>query len=121
MAYKEPARAAYLAVIIAQNCHTATPFRISLAVQAMQAAAKAAKADGVNRCNYPMTEKQEKRADKRLAKLEAAANEALTACGDQRAPMSLSFGGDPRGTCGRLIVAGQSGDGFGGDGYPIYD
>lgn len=116
----EPPRAATLAVIIARECSDARPHLVALAVQAMQRAAKAHKADAVTACNYARTERQEARADKRLARLAEEAAEALSDCGEQRAALSLDFGGDPRGPCGRLIVAGMPGDGW-GDGFAIHD
>lgn len=119
MARKEPPRAAELAALLAFACPDAAPYRVALAVQALQVSAKAHKRAAENECSYPLTDTQIARADRRCAKLAAAAVSTLKNLGAAKAAITAEFGGDPRGCCGTLHIEGARGDGMGG-GYPIY-
>lgn len=129
-------RSAKLAAVLARALPDATPHAIERAVMAMQHAARAHKRHAENECNYPLTEAQMARAEKRLARLAEAARAALVDCapvageapgenpndwfmtnGDR--DFELRLGGDPRGPCGRLIISDMPGDGW-GDGWAIY-
>lgn len=130
-------RSAKLAAVLARALPDATPHAIERAVQAMQDAARAHKRHAENQCNYPMAEAQMARAEKRLDRLEIGAAYDLSKCGvnathtrglvesslfftaDHTRIIRLSFGGDPRGPCGRLIISDIPGDGW-GDGWAIY-
>lgn len=127
-------RSAFLGAVLARALPEATPGAISRAVSAMQHAAAAHKRWGENCCNYPMTPLRQSRGDKRCDRLAQAAYDAVLLCGDGVAPwtgafgaqhmptgrvLRLSFGGDPRGPCGWLLVDDMPGDGF-GPGFAIY-
>lgn len=121
--HREPPRAAVLAAVLARALPDATPHRIGLAVGAMIHAAKAHRRWGEQCCNYPMTEAQQARGDRRCERLANAADRAVNDCyngGESGPSVTLKFGGDPRGCCGSLIVSGMPGDGW-GDGYAIHD
>ena len=112
---------------------------LGLAVGAMIRAAWVARRWEEARCGYPMTEAQERRGNKRMGRLANLARDALVmAAGVERAvrvegddgvcdavvvgdrTIALSFGGDPRGCCGSLVVSDMPGDGW-GEGYAIHD
>ena len=133
-------RSALLAAVLARALPDAAPHLIARAVAAMQHAAKAHKRAAENACSYPMTEAQTARADKRCARLHAAAELAVyEACpppcardgvgvvyvGTSSKPirnLRLTFGGDPRGPCGWLKVSDMPGDGWDhADGFAIYE
>ena len=119
-------RSAFLAAVLARALPNASPAAIAKSVSAMQAAARAAHKWSETVCSYPLTDAQQARGDKRVAKLIKAADAALYACmpdfgTDHFVPTvaGLRFGGDPRGPCGWLVVSDMPGDGW-GDGYAIY-
>lgn len=133
--HREPPRAATLAAVLARALPDAHPGAIAHAVGAMIHAAKAHKRWGAQTCNYPMTEAQTKRGDRRCERLGQAAYDRVLLCGEGIAPwtgawgalhmaskrtLRLDFGGDPRGPCGQLIVSDMPGDGF-GPGWAIHD
>ena len=130
MSASEENRSALLAAVLARALPDASPHLIARAVAAMQHAAKAHKRAAENACNYPMTEAQTARADKRCARLaETATHAADDAAMSARWPsmtsaracgVSLAFGGDPRGPCGWIKVSDMPGDGW-GDGFAIYE
>jgi hypothetical protein len=125
----DPKRAAELAVILARHCADAAPHKVASLVCEMQAAARSAKRAAENACNYPMSEEQQARADKRQERAQAKINAALLDLGvvrhddgsanGYRAAPTIELGGDPRGPCARLHIPGQRGDGW-GDGFAVY-
>lgn len=120
----DPRRAAELAAYLTAHlacrglpCH---PHHIADTVAAMQKAARAAKTAAENACNYPQTEAQEARAEKRGARAQAHLNESLRLLfGDNLEAPTVTLGGDPRGPCAMLHIPGERGDGW-GDGFGIY-
>lgn len=134
--FREPPRAATLAVVLARRFPDATPYLIACAVRDMQSATAAAKAWETRRCNEPMDEAQEARGQRRIDRLEAKATMTIARCANTYPPadldhaataawvhaatgVSVECGGDPRGPCGSLVIAGSKGDGW-GDGFAIY-
>lgn len=117
-------RAAYLAHVLAGHPgQTALnpPHVVAGLVLDMQRAAKSAVTYETNRCNYPMTEAQEERAQRRIERLQDGINARLAAAWPGDAAPRLSLGGDPRGPCARLTVPGQRGDGWNAeDGFAVY-
>ena len=117
-------RAAELAALLARHYPDANPYRIARVVAAMQRAARSAVAWELRRCNEPMTEAQEERGARRIARLQDEINAELIALGhnpQRRARKDLavlSLGGDPRGPCARLTIPGQRGGGW-GDGFAV--
>lgn len=135
-------RSAFLAAVLARALPDASPGHIMFAVQAMQDAARAHRRWGEACCNYPMTDEQQRRGDRRCERATERAVGDLRACighakgggcddpddgiqiehpvlnGPVRT-IRLSFGGDPRGPCGQLIISDMPGDGF-GPGFAIY-
>lgn len=118
-------RSAYLSAVICAALAKAgapiNPVAVERAVIACQVAAAAAKRWSENCCNYPMTEAQQARGDLRIERLADKAQAALDEAGHPQFPglFKVEIGGDPRGPCGQLIIAGERGDGF-GPGYAIY-
>ena len=117
-------RAAELAALLARHYPDANPYRIARVVAAMQRAARSAVAWELRRCNEPMTEAQEERGARHIARMEESVNAELRSMAAAMllaAPFaaSLSLGGDPRGPCASLTIPGQRGDGW-GDGYAVY-
>jgi hypothetical protein len=119
MANKETIeRAAQLGVILARALPEAVPAQIGRVVLDLQGAAHRARRASERARNYPRTEAQQARADKSEGKKEFELTERLLELG---APVGtkVALGGDPRGPCGRLKIAGDPGDGW-GEGYAIY-
>jgi hypothetical protein len=75
-------RAAYLAHMLAAP--SSSPHVVACLVRDMQRAARSAVTYETNRCNYPMTEAQEKRSSRRIQKLEDGINARIAAGGDLR-------------------------------------
>jgi hypothetical protein len=121
----DPERAAQLAVYLAIYGETlgavAVPMRLARVAVAMQKAGRMAKRQAENACNYPMTEEQQTRAARRLAKVQTQLNAELDEMVGHRGPLAptIALGGDPRGPCATLHIPGQRGDGW-GDGFAIY-
>ena len=114
-------RAAQLAAILARHYPAANPYHVAKVVSAMQSATRQAKAWEIRRCNDPMTEKQEERGYTRKQKLQEKVNGMLRELGDVPEHACIRLGGDPRGSCGQLIVHGLRGDGIDvEDGFAIY-
>jgi hypothetical protein len=114
----DPTRAAELAVVLARVCD-APPHRIAEAVRLAQIAARFAKRAAEVRCNEPLTDEQETALSRSEDRHAEAARVALAGI----LPASIAhlrFGGDPRGSCGALVVAGVRGDGWGDDAWPVY-
>lgn len=124
----DPKRGAELAAILAQYCATIGaspgPHHIAAAVMALQKAARSAKRQAENACNYGYRDDAaEARAVKRQDRAQDKLNTALLGLiggglPAERAP-AAELGGDPRGPCARLHIPGQRGDGW-GDGFAIY-
>ena len=132
-------RSAFLAAVLSRAFaapEPPEPFLVERCVVVMQRAARAHQVAEMNELNVPLTEDQRSRAEKRLAALALAANRALRSLGaastnaqsvaHSRTPdgrpfavARLAFGGNARGPCGWLYVAGEAGDTAGG-GYAIY-
>ena len=118
-------RAAELAALLARHYPDANPYRIARVVAAMQTAARASVNWQVRRCNEAMTEAQEERGERRIARMADKINHELSLSGLGRTAAGagtnaeLSLGGDPRGPCARLTIPGQRGDGW-GDGFAVY-
>jgi len=132
-------RSAFLAAVLSRAFAFPAPpdpFLVERCVVAMQRAARAHQVAAMHEPNPLLTEAQQGRADKRLAGLAVAAKRALRSLGAAAAeeqhvaygrtrdgrlfPVArLAFGGDRRGPCGWLYVAGEVGDTAGG-GYAIY-
>ena len=134
-------RAASLGALLARHYPEATPHSIASVVFAMQRATRTAKKFAEDQCNFDLGDPDDKRsayARRRRAqdKAEFAITERMfdaelivpeyrsTDCrrmGINGLPEAarLNLGGDPRGPCGRLIIPGVRGDGF-GDGFAIY-
>lgn len=116
-----PFRAAELGAVLARYYPRLTPHHAAKLVAEMQSAARTAKRWEVDRCNVPMTEKQEESGHAQLQRLQDGLNaklaEVATAAEIEAATVLL--GGDPRGPCARLSIPGERGDGW-GDGYAIY-
>lgn len=114
-------RASELACVLARVC-AAPPPRVAEAVRLMRVAARFAKRAAEMRCNEPLTEAQDaalRRSEDRRATAARVALASLWPAGE--APRAhLRFGGDPRGACGTLVAEGVPGDGWAGDGWPIY-
>lgn len=130
MAKTYPTRAAELAAMLAQAYPAARPAMVARVMVEAVKLARYAKARAELECSYPMTEENINRAARRIERAAARINASLAdACmgeGDasvkrdpQHAP-TCEFGGDPRGCCGKLIVPGLAGDGWGRDGFPLY-
>lgn len=143
MKHREPPRAATLAAVLARALPDARPSAIAFAVGSMIHAAKAHQRWGEQTCNYPMTEVQTARGDKRCARLATIAVGDLRllidhakggGCDDPEDGIAariklignsivrtvrLEFGGDCRGPCGMLHISDMPGDGF-GPGWAIY-
>ena len=129
-------RAAELAAILARHYPDASPYRIASVVAEMQRATRAAKAFAEARCNYDLGDPDDSKSDyaRRYKRQENAAARinamlAWTDISPSRHDETIDrkhglaakivLGGDPRGACGRLIIPGQRGDGW-GDGFAIY-
>ena len=119
MTNREPARGFTLAALLARAYPDASPFRIACTVALLQKVAKAHKASAVRACNVNLTEAQQEREDHRLARLVSHVEGQFNILGESGDKVTFKFGGDPRGACGSLIVASESGDGC-GDGFAIY-
>lgn len=101
----------------------------------MQRATRSAKAFAEAQCNYDLGDPDDDKSEyarryKRQANAAARINERLqhhclwaglptTKHMPKANAARLELGGDPRGACGRLIVPGLMGDGF-GEGFAIY-
>ena len=126
----DPARAAELAAILAQRYPLSRPVMVARVIVEAVKLARYAKSRAELECSYPMTEENCNRAARRIERAAARINATLAdACmGDADASVkrdpaqapTCDFGGDPRGTCGRLIVPGMDGDGWDRDGFPLY-
>lgn len=124
----DPERTGELCAILAKRFPDARPTLLARAVVAAQRAAIRARAQEERRCNVPMTEEQDTRMRLSMSRQEDLVTRDLgMVCGDPSSLMiAVSLGGDPRGTCGRLLLkapdgeAWLPGDGFGGDGFPLY-
>ena len=123
----DPRRAAELACILTQYAMwrgaDVKPHLLADAVAAMQKAARAAKRQAEHACNYGYRDdaheaRAMKRQDRQQTKLNADLRELMRTPGDEIAPR-IELGGDPRGTCARLHIPGQRGDGW-GEGFAIY-
>ena len=120
MTNRDPARGFTLAALLARSYADAPPHRIASTVALLQKVAKAHKASAVRACNVNLTEAQQEREDHRLAGLVSQVEAQFATLGDPCDSVSFEFGvGGPRGACGSLIVASESGDGW-GDGFAIY-
>ena len=119
MQYREPPRAAVLAALLARAYPNASTYGVACTVQLLQKVAKAHKASAVRECNFPMTEEQQTREDRRLSRLVANVDAQFATMGETDGVVSWRFGGDPRGPCAALLIAGERGDGW-GDGFAIY-
>lgn len=125
----DPKRGAELAAILAQYCATIGaspgPHHIAAAVMALQKAARSAKRQPENACNYGYRdEAAEARAMKRLDRAQDKLNLVLLGLISGGLPAAeyaptVELGGDPRGPCASLHIPGQRGDGW-GDGFAIY-
>ena len=123
----DPERAAQLAVYLAihsQKCGvTPAPGLIARTVVAMQKAARSAKRAAENACTYPVTPEGVLRAARKQERQQETLNAGLRHMGQHGAAAdsvpTVELGGDPRGSCGRLLIPGQPGDGWGG-GFAIY-
>lgn len=123
-------RAAELGCLLARHYPDAPMHMIGSVVDAMQHATRQAVRWEVKRCNDPMTEAQDERGHARLRRLQEGLNGLLAYRrlfaedgGDRSMSEALQarvqLGGDPRGPCGRLVIPGTKGDGW-GDGFAIY-
>ena len=98
------------------------PYQLGRIVDEMQRATRAAKNWGVRLCNEPMDDRQHDRGMNRIHRMEAKINARLVelfGTDDVDQCPRVEIGGDPRGACGRLLIPGQRGDGW-GEGFPIY-
>lgn len=131
-------RAAALGALLARHYPAASPNSIGCVVFEMQRATRTAKKFAEDACNYDLGDPDDKRSsysrrrraqDKAQAAISArlfniwlkpAALHMTEAAGEQHvAAAHVGLGGDPRGPCGRLIIPGQRGDGW-GEGFAIY-
>lgn len=132
-------RAAALGALLARHYPDATPHAVALVVHAMQAATRRAKKFAEDRCNYDLGDPDDKRSSySRRRRAQDKAEIAINRClgyvdlfgyqpyGDHSTnrfnsdnPAKIDLGGDPRGACGRLIIPGMAGDGW-GEGFAIY-
>jgi hypothetical protein len=113
-------RAAELACVLARVT-SAPPHRIAEAVCLMRVAAKFAKRAAETRCSDPLTDEQDAALQRSEERHAEAARKVLAEIVDP-VRAHLRLGGDPRGSCGALVVEGVPGDGWGGGdaGWPIY-
>lgn len=130
----DPARAAELAAILAQRYPLSRPVMVARVVVEAVKLARYAKARAELECSYPMTDENINRAAKRIERAASRITAQLAEACNVNAPAELrfdgadmrraaprfEFGGDPRGCCGKLIVPGMDGDGWGRDGFPLY-
>lgn len=130
MSKQSTERAAELAALLARHYPEAPYVAVARVVLAMQKAARVAVRWETRRCNEPMTEEQDDRGRRRLARLAVRLDDVLATAGLRGAaypgdrpkhgdPACVRLGGDPRGACAYLIVPGERGDGWGA-GFAIY-
>lgn len=119
-------RSAVLSAILAKQFPEARPVLLARAIVAAQRTALSAKGTEEGFCNYAYTEADFDRFHARMKrKAVQLAAELAEACSAKSGEIGLRFGGDPRGPCGYLRITQPDGtpnpgDGFGGDGYPLY-
>lgn len=127
----DPVRAAELAAILAQRYPLSRPVMVARVIVEAVKLARYAKARAELECSYPMTEENCNRATRRMERAAVKVNRELASAiyGAELSPKDADnamnmprceFGGDPRGCCGKLIVPGMDGDGWGRDGFPLY-
>lgn len=114
-------RACQLAILLSKAPGAPSANIIADLVIRAQKIARAAKRHGENQCNFPMTEEQIARADKRIANQAKKLNAdfALVFLGREK-PSIEAEGGDPRGPCAYLFIPGTQGDSLHDKGLAIY-
>ena len=135
--YQPAYRAAELAVILARHYPDARPGWVASVVLEMQRITKAAKRHAEAACSYEWAEQHAAKWAAQEDRAAAMINTRLSTRGFpfeteemlrspksvnhflHPAPATVTLGGDPRGPCGRLMMPGQRGDGW-GEGYAIY-
>ena len=129
-------RAATLGALLARHYPAASPHSVGLVVFEMQRATRAAKKFAEDRCNFNLGDSEDPKSA--YSRRDRAQDRAAFAITDRLAhprlieweyasaedtriaePAQIELGGDPRGACGRLIIPGQLGDGW-GEGFAIY-
>ena len=127
----DPARAAELAAILAHKYPYCRPVMVARVIVEAVKLARYAKSRAELECSYPMTEENINRAARRMERAAAKVNHDLASAiygaelsrHDAETAINTprcEFGGDPRGCCGKLVVPGMDGDGWGRDGFPLY-
>lgn len=127
----DPTRAAELAAILTQRYPHSRPAMVARVMVEAVKLARYAKARAELECSYPMTEENCNRAARRIERAAAKVNHDLASAiygaklsrRDAETAINMprcEFGGDRRGTCGKLIIPGMDGDGWGRDGFPLY-
>jgi hypothetical protein len=117
-------RAAQLAVLLTRHYPSASAHSIANIIAEAQSAASAAKSWAIRCCNESLDDRRYQLGERRIDRLETDLNDLLTSLPNARAARqdaTVRLGGDPRGACGRLIIPGMPGDGWGDAGeYAIY-